>query len=248
MQVPALRVLALSGILLFCASLAQAAEVKVLAPGFIGPGFAAVAAAFKAKTGNTAVLPAGTPTVGKIEDIIAKGTDADVVLLTPEELAGLKDKLKPQSEQKIGRVLFGLAVKTGAPHPDISTPEKFRAALKGKSVAYNDPASGSLAGKMVDALLKGPAYAGVKPLPAKTQGGRAVAAGDADMAVAVETEEVTNEGIDIVGAVPDAVGLRLELSGAVLKDAPNPGEAASFLSFMTTPEAVAILKPTGIAP
>ncbi|HWC64023.1 MAG TPA: substrate-binding domain-containing protein [Rhizomicrobium sp.] len=243
-----MRFLALAASLLVCASSAGAAEIKVLAPGLIGPGFAQVAAAFKAKTGHTAVLPIGTPTVGKIKDVIAQGSDADVVLLTPEELAGMQDKLKPGSEKTIGRVLFGLAVKTGAPHPDISTAEKFRAALKGKSVAYNDPAIGSLAGKMVDTLLQGPAYTGVKRVPYKGQGGRAVAAGDADMAVAVETEEVTNQGIDIVGEVPDAIGLKIVMSGAVLKNAPHAGEAASFLAFMTTPEAVAILKPTGIAP
>ena len=243
-----MRILALSAVLIFCASSAGAAEVRVLAPGFIGPGFTALAAAFKAKTGDTAMLPAGTPTVGKIEDLIAQGSDADIVLLTPEELAGMKDKLKPGSEKKIGRVLFGLAVKTGAPHPDISSAAKFRAALKGKSVAYNDPAIGSLAGKMVDALLRGPAYADVKRVPVKGQGGRAVAAGDADMAVAVKTEEITNQGIDIVGEVPDAIGLRIVMSGAVLKNASHPKEAASFLAFMTTPEAVAILKPTGIAP
>ena len=243
-----MRFLFFSAALLWSVSSAEAVEVKVLAPGFIGPGFAAVAAAFKAKTGNTAVLPIGTPTVGKIREVVAQGSDADLVLLTPEELAGMKEKLKPGSEQKVGRVVFGLAVKTGAPHPDISTAEKFRAALKGKSVAYNDPAIGSLAGQMVDTLLKNPEYAGVKATPVKGQGGRAVAAGDADMAVAVETEEVTNQGIDIVGEVPDAVGLRIVMSGAVLKSAAHPDEAAAFMAFMTTPEAVAILKPTGIAP
>jgi molybdate transport system substrate-binding protein len=242
-----MRAWLLAASLVLCASSAGAAEVKVLAPGLIGPGFAAVAAAFKAKTGNTAVLPIGTPTVGKIKDVIGAGTDADVVLLTPEELAGMKDRLKPGSEKTIGRVLFGLAVKTGAPHPDISTAEKFRAALQGKRVAYNDPAIGSLAGKMVDTLLKGPEYAGVKATPVKGQGGRAVAAGDADMAVAVETEEVTNQGIDIVAEVPDAIGLRIVMSGAVLKNAPHADEAAAFLAFLTTPEAAAVLKPTGIA-
>jgi molybdate transport system substrate-binding protein len=145
-------------------------------------------------------------------------------------------------------VIFGVAVKTGVAHPDISTLEKFRAALQGKSVAYNDPATGSLAGKMVDAFLKGPAYAGVKPYPARTTGGQAVADGKADIAVAVESEEVKSTGIDIVGPVPDATGLTIDISGAVLANAAHPEEAASFLAYMAGPEAAAILKPTGIAP
>jgi molybdate transport system substrate-binding protein len=243
-----MRVLALAAGLLFLNTAAEAVEIKVLAPGLIGPGFKALAAAWQAKTGNTAVLPAGTPPVGRIEQAIVQGSDADLVILPPGEFPGMAGKLKSGSEKRIGQVLFGLAVKTGAPHPDISSAEKFRAVLKGKTVAYNDPAIGSLAGKMVDALLKRPEYADVKPLPYKGSGGKGVADGAADMAVAVESEEVQIKGIDIVAAVPDGAGLKLELSGAVLANAPHPKEAADFLAFLTGPEAAAILKPAGIAP
>jgi molybdate transport system substrate-binding protein len=243
-----MRIFLLSAALLLSSMTAQAAEITVLAPGLIGPGFATLAAQWKAQTGNSAVIGGGAGTVGKIEQTIAAGGAADLVLLPPGEFAGMAGKLKPGSEKKVGRVLFGLAVKTGAPHPDISTPEKFRAALKGKSVAYNDPANGSLAGKMVEALLKRPEYAGVNAGPSKVQGGQAVAAGNADMAVAVETEEVQTKGIDIVAPVPDGIGLTLDISGAVLANAAHPDEAAAFLAYMTRPEAAAILGPTGLAP
>jgi molybdate transport system substrate-binding protein len=243
-----MRILALTAGLLLLNTAAGAVEVKVLAPGLIGPGFKTLAAAWQAKTGNTAVLPAGTPPVGKINEIIAQGTDADVVILPPGEFTAMAAKLKPSSEKHIGQVLFGLAVKTGAPHPDISTPEKFRAALNGKTVAYNDPAIGSLAGKMVDAFLKQPEYAGVKGLPYKGSGGLAVADGAADMAVAVESEEIQVKGIDIVAAVPNGAGLRIDLSGAILTSAPHAKEAADFLTFLNSAEAAAILKPAGIAP
>ena len=99
---------------------------------------------------------------------------------------------------------------------------------------------------MVDALLKQPVYASVKGVPARTTAGQAVADGTADMAVAMETEEVQVKGIDIVGAVPDGIGLKLDISGAVLASAAHPDEAAAFLAYFTTPEAAAILKPTGV--
>jgi molybdate transport system substrate-binding protein len=242
-----MRIFLLSAGLLLSAAAAQAAEITLMAPGLLGPGFVTLAAQWKAQTGNTAVLAGGVGTVGKIEQVIASGGSADIVVLPPGEFAGMADKLKPGSEKKIGQVLFGLAVKTGAPHPDISTAAKFRAALKGKSVAYNDPAIGSIAGKMVDALLKQPEYADVKGAPAKGTGGHAVADGKADMTIAVETEEVQVKGIDIVGQVPNDIGLRLDLSGAVLVNSAHPDEAAAFLAFITRPEAAEILKPTGIA-
>jgi molybdate transport system substrate-binding protein len=99
---------------------------------------------------------------------------------------------------------------------------------------------------MVDALLKQPEYAGVIAGPAKTQGGIAVANGEADIALAVETEEVLNKGIDIVGPVPDGIGLTITMSGAVPANAAHPDEAAAFLAFITRPEAAAVFKPTGI--
>jgi molybdate transport system substrate-binding protein len=242
-----MRILAISIGLLFLGHAAQAADINLLAPGLIGPGITAIAAAWKAKSGDNVVLSAGTPTIGKIEQIIATGGAADVVILPPGELATMTGKLKPGPAKKIGRVIFGVGVKTGAAHPDISSLEKFRAALQGKSVAYNDPASGSLAGKMVDAFLKQPGYAGVKAYPAKGTGGQAVADGKADIAVAVESEEVRIAGLDIVGPVPDAAGLTIDISGAVLANAAHPEEAAAFLAYMAGPEAAAILKPTGIA-
>lgn len=241
-----MRIFMTAIILLMLGSAAQAADINLLVPGLVGPGITAIAAAWKAKSGNNVVLSAGAPTIGKVEQIIAGGEAADAVILPPGELARMADKLKPGSQKKIGRVIFGVAVKKGTPHPDISTLEKFRAALQGKSVAYNDPATGSLAGKMVDAFLKTPGYEGVKRYPAPTTGGAAVEDGKADIAVAVESEEVKSLGIDIVGPVPDATGLTVDISGAVLANAAHPQEAAAFLVFMAGPEAAAILKPTGV--
>jgi molybdate transport system substrate-binding protein len=190
----------------------------------------------------------GQPTVGKIDTAIASGVVADLVILPPSEFAGMAGKLRPGSEKKVGRVIFGVAVKSGAPHPDISSMEKFRAALKGKRVAYNDPAIGSLAGKMVDAMLKTSDYADVIRVPAHTTGGQAVADGAADITIAVVSEELKVKGIDIIGPVPDATGLSIDISGAVLTSATHPVEAASFLDYLRSPEAAPILTPIGIAP
>ena len=243
-----MRVFFLSACLLFAAGAAQAAEISLLMPGLTGTGVGVLAEQWKTKTGNSVVLPVGQPTVGKVDQAVASGMVADLVISPPSEFPGMAGKLRPGSEKKVGRVIFGVAVKSGTPHPDISTMEKFRAALKGKRVAYNDPAIGSLAGKMVDAMLKGPDYADVIRVPAHTTGGQAVAEGLADLTIAVESEELKVKGIDIVGPVPDATGLSIDISGAVLATATHPQEAASFLDYLVSPEAEPILRPIGIAP
>jgi molybdate transport system substrate-binding protein len=239
-----MRSIIFSAGLLLLAVPSQAAEIRVLAPGLVGPGLPILAERWSARTGNS--VAAGGGTVGKIEQIVAADDTNDLVLLPSSEFSGIATKLKSNSQKTIGRVIFGLAVPAGSPHPDISTAEKFRAALAGKTVAYNDPANGSLAGKMVDALLKQPPYSAAKGMPSKSLAGLAVASGVADMAIAVVAEEVGVKGVDIVGPIPDAVGLRIDISGAVLANAAHPDEAASFLAYITTPEAAAVFKPTGI--
>ena len=224
----------------------QAVEIRVAAPGLVGPGLVTLENRWNAETGNKAIVP-DPVSVSKIEQQIQAGDSYDLVLLPHDDLTGIAGKLRAGSEKPVGRVVFALAVSHGAPHPDISTPAKFRAALAGKIVAYNDPALGSIGGKMVGTLLKQPAYAGVKGFPFRGPAADAVVAGKADMVVGVQSEEVIVKGVDIVGPVPDGVGLTLAISGAVLADALYPEEAAAFLTYLTRPQSATVWEPTGIA-
>jgi molybdate transport system substrate-binding protein len=224
----------------------QAADVNVVAPGLIGPGLLTLAQRWSQDTGNKIVGKGGT--AGRIADDIAAGAVQDVVILPADTLSKISDKLKPGSQILIGHVVFALAVKAGAPHPDISTLEKFRAALAGKTVAYNDPTKGSQAGMMVDALLKTAPYAHAKPVAAQSEtAGMAVAEGKADMAIAVVGELVAVKGIDIVAPLPDGTGLKIDMSGAVLANAAHPDEASSLLAYLVRPDAAAVWSAGGIA-
>src|SRR6478609_3415096 len=115
-----MRTILFSASLVLLAGAAQAAEINLLMPGLTGTGVGVLAEQWKAKTGNSITLPMGQPTVGKIDTAIASGVVADLVILPPSEFAGMAGKLRPGSEKKVGRVIFGVAVKSGAPHPDIS--------------------------------------------------------------------------------------------------------------------------------
>ena len=225
-----------AGLLVCLALPAQAAEIRVLAPGLVGLGIVTLADNWSKETGNTVKFPAPIATVGKIQNLVQSGEPYDVVLLPNAEMTGTPARMKPGTTRPVGRVVFGLAVKAGAPHPDISTAEKFRAALAGKTVTYNDPASGSLAGKMVDAFFKQPAYADVKARPHKNPAADAVAAGESDFAVAVVGEIEPVAGVEVAGPVPDGAGLTLDVSGAVLANSAHAAEAASFLVYITRPQ------------
>jgi molybdate transport system substrate-binding protein len=224
----------------------EAADINVVAPGLIGPGLHTLVQRWSQDTGNQVVSKGGT--AGRIADDIAAGAAQDVVILPTDTLSKVSDKLKPGSQILIGHVVFALAVKAGAPHPDISTLEKFRAALADKIVTYNDPAIGSQAGIMVDALLKTAPYARARPMTAKSEtAGMAVADGKADMAIAVVGELVVVKGIDIVAPLPDGTGLTIDMTGAVLANSAHPDEASSLLAYLVKPDTAAVWSAGGIA-
>ncbi len=230
-------------LLVFC-NTAQAAEIRILGPGLIGPALPALAVRWETLTGHKVIIDYGS--MRKVQETVAAGGPGDLVLAPPSELAAMAAKTKSGSEKPVGHAVFALVLKAGALHPDIATVEKFRAALKGKTVGYNNPAGGSLAGKMVEALLRQPEYAGINGMATQGLSAQAAADGKVDMAIVTHPEVVALKGIEIVSPIPEATGLRLDITGAVLAAAAYPQEAASFLAYITQPQFAEVWRPTGL--
>src|SRR5215469_4537031 len=88
--------------------------------------------------------------VGDIEKKVAAGDEIDVAILTKPRVDKLvrEAKIVGGSTQTLAHAQIGLAVKKGAPKPDIGSVEAFKKALlNAKSVAYADPASGATSGQ-----------------------------------------------------------------------------------------------------
>ena len=151
----------------------------------------------------------------------------------------------------MGRVHIGLAVKAGAPHPDISTTPKLIAALKsakiGVSYSNPDPARGSMVAKMVDALLKRPEFAGVHGVPSsKGNGVSGLMNGEGDMALQLESEILPHKEVELVGHLPDDLKAYIDISVAVSSKAADPAGAKAFIDFVTRPQAYAVWEAKGM--
>jgi molybdate transport system substrate-binding protein len=170
-----------------------------------------------------------------------------VVIAPTSDFTDFGPKLVPGSRRALGRILFGVVVKAGGPHPDISSHAKFVAAIKQAAVlAFANPAVGSLTGGMVEDMLKRPEFAGVEPRPIKGMIGDAIARGDAQFGGGAITEELMAKGAEIVGPFPDDLGLHVDVSAAVLKVSAKASDAEAFLRYVTRPEAQAVWKAGGI--
>jgi molybdate transport system substrate-binding protein len=144
----------------------------------------------------------------------------------------------------------GLAVRTGAPLPDISSLEAFKAALlNARSVVYSRAgASGIHFESVLEKLgIADAVRARATVIPAGFTAEKLVS-GEADLAVQQISELMVVPGIEIVGGFPEDVQTVTSFSAALMRNAPNATAGARFLASLQTPEAVKAYLAGGVEP
>jgi molybdate transport system substrate-binding protein len=144
-------------------------------------------------------------------------------------------------------------VKEGAPRPDISNKEKFRAAiLAARSVVYATPGktpSGTHMGKVMAQLNIADAMAKKVILkPALDGGVQLVTAGQAEIGIYPASEVAGLKGLTIIGPLPAEINLEIVYGAAATTDSAAPNAAAAFVKFMAAPENRAVWKEGGFEP
>src|SRR6202048_5184810 len=189
---------------------ADAAEVRVMISGGLHAAYNALVPEFERLTGNkvlTAYGPSMGTTVNAIPVRLERGEPADVLIMVGYALGDLAKQGKVISDSRVDLVKspIGVAVKSGAPKPDISSADAVkRALLATKTVAYSDSASGVyVSTEMFKKLgiedeMKGKA----RQIPA-TPVGEIVAKGEAELGFQQISELKPVQGIDIIGPLPD---------------------------------------------
>jgi molybdate transport system substrate-binding protein len=233
---------------------AEAAEVKVLSAIGMQSVMEDLGPKFERATGHK--LAISFATAGGTVKSIQGGEAADVVLIPQPAIDTLiKDgKAAAANVTVLARAGMGVAVRKGAPKPDISSPLAFkRTLLAAKSITYSNPASGGASGvhfaKVLDRLeivnemkpktvfLAKPGLVGVL-----------VASGEAEMVVEVFQELIPVSGIDIVGPLPGDLQNTIVLAAAIMSGAKDAVAASALIAFLRTPEAAAVIKAKGLEP
>jgi molybdate transport system substrate-binding protein len=231
---------------------ANAAEIRVLAPGFVyNSALKDLAADFTKKTGVNVIVSEDGMNV--IVDHIKTATPAADVIALPADLMNtlyLDGGIVPGSYTPLGRDELGLAVKKGAPKPDISTVEKLAAALKSAgAVEVNDPRGGTMQAVIIDGILKRPEFAGVHVVPvSKGEGAGALARGEGDMAIQLVPEILNKPPIELVAPLPVELGGHMDAILAVSKRSGDLKDATAFIKFLASPAARAQWVAKGLKP
>ena len=246
--------LAVAGVLWF-AGAASAAEVHVMISGGLSAAYNALVPEFERATGNkviTAYGPSMGTTVNAIPMRLERGEPADVLILVGYALGDLIKQGKVAADSRVDLVKskIGVAVKSGAPKPDISSPDALkRALLAAKSVAYSDSASGvyistemfkklGIVDEMKDKARKIPA----------TPVAEIVAHGDAEIGFQQISELKPVAGIDIVGPLPDALQKVTVFSAGIASVSKEPDAGKALIKFLASPAARDTIIKSGLEP
>jgi molybdate transport system substrate-binding protein len=234
---------------------AGAAEVRVMISGGMTAAYKALVPEFERATGHK-VLTASGPSMGTTTNAIPvrleRGEPADVLIMVGYALGDLvkKGKVVADSTVDLVRSPIGVAVKSGAPKPDISSADAVkRALLAAKTIAYSDSASGVYVSTEMFAKLgiTDAMKDKARKIPA-TPVGEIVAHGDAELGFQQISELKPVAGIDIIGPLPDALQQITVFSAGIATVSKEPDAGKALIKFLASPAARAELVKSGMDP
>ena len=221
----------------------NAQTLTVVAPASAQAGLQILATQYTAATGVKVTLGGGSR--AKVIDALKTGP-ADVVVLPTSDMTDLPTVTGMIA---LGHIAVGVGVKAGTNIPDISTPEKFRAVLlAAKGVAYADPAFGTSAGKVIDALLTTPEFKNVKRVPVRGLAATALTNGSASIALQMLPELAANKDVALAGPVPSPFNLGVDFSVGIAMISNNATQAEAFVTYLTAPQNAAVWRKNGLEP
>jgi molybdate transport system substrate-binding protein len=237
-------------ILMFQSTTAVAAEIKIIATHAVMEVLTELGPQFERATGHKLIYSYDPS--GAVKRQIEQGVVFDVAIITTKALEDLakQKKINAVTITNIGRSGLGVAVRKGAPKPDISTVENFRKALlAAKSVVRStEGASGlyfaelmtrlGIADQMKDKLRLGPSGR-ISEL---------VADGKVEMAVQQISEILPVAGAQFVGPFPAEIQLYTTFAAGISTDTKQQAAARALIAFLKTPAAIAVIKSHGLEP
>jgi molybdate transport system substrate-binding protein len=228
-----------------------AADIRIITPGVVNAsGLPDLSAAYTKSAGKkVAIRVIGMGTI--VAEISKMDPSADLIALPFQLMSdvSLAGGLVPHTFMPLGRTRMGLAVRAGAPHPDISTIDKLAVALHGaKAVMHSNPASRTMVALLIDDVLKRPELAGVHGVPTANgvEGGQALARGEGDMAIQTISQILPYKEIELVGPLPAELRAWLDLAFAVSTRGKHPDDARALMQYLLRPESNTVWKPRGL--
>ncbi len=232
---------------------ARTAELKVLTSVALTSALDALAPRLEQATGSKVAIGYGLN--ADLRKRILEGESADVVILSQavmEELAK-NERVAGDSLAKVAGPSVSVAVRAGAPKPDIGSVESFKEALlAAKSVVYADPAKGGASGvyfaRVIDRLGIADQLKTKTVLVPGAQAADVVAKGEAEMGIAQASEIVPVAGAQLVGPFPGELNNTLVFTAGIGTGTRSPDAAKALIRFLTSKDEADFWRSKGFSP
>ena len=223
-------------------------ELKILTSNSTLPVLNALIPAYEKSTGNKVAISADSAK-GMVARIRA-GESGDVIVLgsgAVKELAA-DNLINDASRRAFARAIVGVGVRSGTPHPDISSVDAFRKSLlAARAIAHTvHGASGMYIPTLIEKLgITAEMKAKIVTRPGGYIG-KVVVAGEADIALQQIPELLAVPGLDCVGPVPDAVQKSFETSIALFSSSTQAAAARAMADFFANPVNTPLFREKGL--
>ncbi len=238
---------------LTCAPSARADEITLVAPGGIQAAVEHLIPGFEKASGHTVKATFGSGLGTKRQ--VAAGEPFDVPIVQPPYPDVVASgHVVVASATPLASVSVGVAVRSGARKPDVSTPGAVKALLLSvKSFSYPDPAGGAAAGVSFTKTLAQLGIAdAVKAKIHLARGGAAamamVAKGEVEIGLTFYSEILTEPGVEAAGMLPASICPPTSLVAFVSAHAKNADAARALVRYLSSPEAAATYRQVGMRP
>jgi molybdate transport system substrate-binding protein len=244
-------IIALAALIMATAS-AGAAEIKALITTAMAAAVEQLVPQFERATGHK-VTVSYDPS-GKLAQRLRKGEAADMILVASTELDRLIGEKKVRDRTDVSRTGIGLAVRKGAPHPDVSTADALKKTLlAAKSIGQTSLTGGGITALHVQRVLS---MLGIREqvserlkFAAGGPEGRVsvlVASGEAEIGLQQVSELMSNPDVEVIGMLPDKLQQITINAAGITSAAKEPDAARALIRHLTTPESLAIYKTKGL--
>jgi molybdate transport system substrate-binding protein len=226
---------------------ASAADLRLLCSNALQSVMVELGPQFEKATGHKLLITYGS--TGPLQADIEKGAAFDVTILGPAAIEALikQGKIAAGSRVDLARSGMGVAIRKGAPKPDLSSTDAFkRALLNAKSIAYSEA---GLTGIYLKGLFQRLGLA--DELSGKIKFGRGaemVGKGEAEIGLTQISEILPVAGAELAGPLPPEVQSYTVFPAGIAASAAQPAAAKALLTFLTTPEAARVIAAHGLEP
>ena len=231
------------------------AQVAVVTSGGLAAAYDRLAPRFETETGIGLVTAYGASTGGAPDSIpirLARGERFDVLIMSQAGLDALAAQglVRPATRRDLASSSIGMAVRDGAPLPDISTPEAFAVTLlDAESIGYSASVSGTyISTELFPRLGLAEQLAPKSRRIVSERVAAVVARGEVEIGFQQVSEILSIDGAAYAGPIPDEYQRVTTFSTGIATDAENPVGAQKLIDFLSSDAAARAIAESGLQP